>query len=240
MLQVLVQELRVVLVRRTTCSARRRGCPRRKPIGWTLWPIVLPCPPRLWLCGYSGAIHGLARPRGPARKRCSRVPSSAIRRLDPQRVRRKLVVVLRVRRGRLHDLLDLAARPASAGCAGSRPPRRCGRPLSGLRIRRTLRGEMRTFLPLAVTSTTSSVTWVVRSDAAGVAAEGARQGELAETVPDHVLGDEDRHVAAAVVHGDGQADHLGHDRRGARPGADARCARRCARRPRPSSAASRR
>src|SRR5512146_751031 len=50
--------------------------------------------------------------------------------------------------------------------------------------------------------------------------EGPRRRELAELVTDHLLGDEDRHVLAAVVDGDRVADHLGEDRRGARPGAD--------------------
>src|SRR6266508_3871023 len=53
---------------------------------------------------------------------------------------------------------------------------------------------------------------------ARVAFEGPRQGELAELVADHVLGDEDRHVRAAVVDGDRVADHLREDRRAARPG----------------------
>src|SRR5882757_9946641 len=54
--------------------------------------------------------------------------------------------------------------------------------------------------------------------AAAVRAEGAGRGELAQLVPDHRLGDEDRHVFFAVVDGDRVADHLGVDRRGARPG----------------------
>src|SRR5207245_3653820 len=37
---------------------------------------------------------------------------------------------------------------------------------------------------------------------------------------DHLLGDEHGHVLAAVVDGDRVPDHLGEDRRGARPGAD--------------------
>src|SRR6202011_761234 len=55
--------------------------------------------------------------------------------------------------------------------------------------------------------------------AGGVAAEEARQRELAELVANHVLGHVDRHVAAAVVHGNGVADHLREDRRITRPGA---------------------
>src|SRR4029077_1407578 len=54
--------------------------------------------------------------------------------------------------------------------------------------------------------------------ATAVRAEGAGGGELAELVTNHRLGDEDRHVFFAVVHGDRVADHLGVDRRGARPG----------------------
>src|ERR1700760_2174046 len=37
-------------------------------------------------------------------------------------------------------------------------------------------------------------------------------------MPDHRLRNEDRHVFFAVVDGDRVADHLGEDRRGARPG----------------------
>src|SRR4051794_9897762 len=47
--------------------------------------------------------------------------------------------------------------------------------------------------------------------------EQAGGGELAELVTDHRLAHEDRHVLAAVVHGDRVADHLGEDRRRARP-----------------------
>src|SRR5438105_551221 len=55
---------------------------------------------------------------------------------------------------------------------------------------------------------------------AGVEPERAGRGELAELVPDHRLGDVHRHVLAPVVDGDGVADHLGDDRRAARPRLD--------------------
>ena len=55
---------------------------------------------------------------------------------------------------------------------------------------------------------------------AGVVAERAGGRELAQLVPDHRLGDVHRHVLAAVVDGDGVADHLGDDRGPARPGLD--------------------
>src|SRR5207344_2945555 len=51
-----------------------------------------------------------------------------------------------------------------------------------------------------------------------VGAEGPRRRELAQLVADHRLRDKDRHVLAAVVDGDRVADHLGEDRRAARPG----------------------
>src|SRR6267378_1094026 len=57
-----------------------------------------------------------------------------------------------------------------------------------------------------------------RRDRATVTAEAARRRELAEPVADHVLGDEDRNVAAAVVDRDGVADHDRQDHRRARPG----------------------
>jgi len=42
-----------------------------------------------------------------------------------------------------------------------------------------------------------------------VTLEGARQGEFAQLVAHHLVGNVDRHVLLAVVHGDGQADELG-------------------------------
>src|SRR5712691_7677445 len=57
-----------------------------------------------------------------------------------------------------------------------------------------------------------------RRDRAPVPAEAPRGRELAEPVADHVLGDEDRHVAAAVVDRNGVADHDRQDHRRARPG----------------------
>src|SRR5215213_8822698 len=53
-----------------------------------------------------------------------------------------------------------------------------------------------------------------------VTLERAGQRELAELVPDHRLGHEDRDVLAAVVHGDRVSEHVGDDRRAPRPGAD--------------------
>src|SRR5664279_173207 len=51
-----------------------------------------------------------------------------------------------------------------------------------------------------------------------VTAERAGRSELAQLVTHHRLGDEDRHVLAAVVHRDGVAEHGRHDHRAARPG----------------------
>src|SRR4051794_10435370 len=53
-----------------------------------------------------------------------------------------------------------------------------------------------------------------------VALEGPRRRELAELVPDHALGDEHRDVLATVVHRDRVPEHVGDDRRAARPGLD--------------------
>src|SRR5205823_1428446 len=55
---------------------------------------------------------------------------------------------------------------------------------------------------------------------ARMAAERPRRSELAELVPDHLLGDEDRHVLTAVVDRDRVPDHLREDGRRARPRAD--------------------
>src|SRR5437764_15073754 len=55
---------------------------------------------------------------------------------------------------------------------------------------------------------------------ARVPLEGARRGELAELVADHVLRHVDGDVALAVVDGEGQADEVGRDGRAARPSLD--------------------
>src|SRR4029453_3579880 len=68
-----------------------------------------------------------------------------------------------------------------------------------------------------------SSTWSAPPRAAvvlDVPTEGARGRELAELVPDHRLGHEDRDVLAAVVHGHRVPEHVGDDRRATRPGAD--------------------
>src|SRR5215211_753991 len=57
---------------------------------------------------------------------------------------------------------------------------------------------------------------------ARVPLEGARRGELAELVADHVLRHVDGDVALAVVDGEGQADEVGRDGRAARPRLDGR------------------
>src|SRR5262249_11272609 len=56
--------------------------------------------------------------------------------------------------------------------------------------------------------------------AAAVAAEDARWGELAELVPDHVLGDVQLDELLSVVDLEVLADELGDDRAVASPGAD--------------------
>jgi hypothetical protein len=53
-----------------------------------------------------------------------------------------------------------------------------------------------------------------------VTLEGAREGEFAQLVAHHLVGDVDRHVLLAVVHGNGQADELGQNHGAARPGLD--------------------
>src|ERR1039457_6443171 len=53
-----------------------------------------------------------------------------------------------------------------------------------------------------------------------MAAERARRGELPELVADHRLGDEDRHVLAAVVHRDRVAQHRRNDHGASRPSLD--------------------
>ena len=55
---------------------------------------------------------------------------------------------------------------------------------------------------------------------ADVAGELAGRRKLAELVANHVLGDVDRHMLAAVMDGEGVTDELGEDGGGAAPGLD--------------------
>ena len=63
----------------------------------------------------------------------------------------------------------------------------------------------------------ASVLGLLLADTA-VLAENAGRGKLTEFVPDHVLGDEDRHMLAAVVDRDGVANEVWIDDGCARPG----------------------
>ena len=51
-----------------------------------------------------------------------------------------------------------------------------------------------------------------------MALEGTGGGELAQLVTDHILGDIDRHVLAAVMDGEGVADKVRENGGGAAPG----------------------
>jgi hypothetical protein len=53
-----------------------------------------------------------------------------------------------------------------------------------------------------------------------VTLEGPGERELAQLVAHHLVGDVDRHVLLAVVHGDGQPDELGQNHGATRPGLD--------------------
>ena len=53
-----------------------------------------------------------------------------------------------------------------------------------------------------------------------VTTEGPGRGKFTQLMADHLLGDKDRHVDLAVVHGDRVTDHPGKNRRGTRPRAD--------------------
>src|SRR6266542_1219732 len=104
---------------------------------------------------------------------------------------------------------------------------------------RSLRGEILTYFADAFASNSSSLaslTSCPRGSAGGgrpsslqrrapfgvmaVRPERPCDGELTQLVPHHRLGDEHRHVLAAVVHREGVPDHLGNDRRAPRPGLD--------------------
>src|SRR5690606_31360307 len=73
-------------------------------------------------------------------------------------------------------------------------------------------GESRTYLSTALACMTPASLARARLAVARMRLERARGRELAELVADHVLGDDHRHVLAAVVHRDGQADEIGRDR----------------------------
>src|SRR4051812_47289642 len=91
------------------------------------------------------------------------------------------------------------------------------RPRTRSTTSRAFLGETRTRMALAVTSATCVVlptpaygSLTPAGLAVGiftVAAEGPGWRKLAELVADHVLGDEDRNVAAAIMDGDCVTDH---------------------------------
>ena len=64
------------------------------------------------------------------------------------------------------------------------------------------------------------VLYVAAFALAAVAAESPRGGELAQPVPDHLLGHEHLDVNLAVVDHEGMADEIRHDRAGPGPGLD--------------------
>src|SRR5580698_6227978 len=115
------------------------------------------------------------------------------------------------------SLADCGAK-ASAACAWS-----AGSPRIRSTTRRALRGVTRTYRAFALASIALSRSLCCASSGVGTdRATGGCAGrrELAELVPDHRLGDEHRHVLAAVVHRDGVAEHGRHDHGPARPGPD--------------------
>src|SRR5690606_17490850 len=96
------------------------------------------------------------------------------------------------------------------------------RPRTWSATRRAFCGEMRALRRMAFASLVLDM--VAISLAAllvgHVTLEGAGQGELAELVANHVLVDQHGDVVAAVVHGDGVANHLRQHHRAAGPGLD--------------------
>src|SRR5438270_13570983 len=97
-------------------------------------------------------------------------------------------------------------------------------PLTASATSRALRGVRFTYLAIAVTSISLVFGFLLeRARALGVvavAAEVAGGRELAQAVADHVLGDVDGHVFAAVVDGHGVPDQVRADGAGAGPGLD--------------------
>src|SRR5665647_1942801 len=82
---------------------------------------------------------------------------------------------------------------------------------------RALRGATRMYFACALTAMPLPSGRAVALD---VTAERAGERELAQLVTDHRLADEDGHVLAPIVNGDGVTDHVGEHCRGPRPGLD--------------------
>src|SRR5260221_1203738 len=96
-------------------------------------------------------------------------------------------------------------------------------PLTESATSRALRGVRFTYFATACTSISFLVSLLERRAALGVvavAAEIAGGRELAQLVADHVLGDVDGHVLAAVVDGHRVPDQVREDGAGPRPGPD--------------------
>ena len=81
-------------------------------------------------------------------------------------------------------------------------------------------GEAPTCLALARTTGIASPHPAGSLGSSDVPAIRSRRGELAETVPHHVLGDKHRDMPAAIVHPKVEAYHFGHDHRIPGPRAD--------------------
>src|SRR6202034_3296158 len=77
--------------------------------------------------------------------------------------------------------------------------------------RRHFCGDMRAWRSFADTSMGASLGRSLDLLVARMGLEGARGGEFAKLVTDHVLGHQHRNVLLAVVHGNRQANHVGHD-----------------------------
>src|SRR5436305_8926214 len=110
--------------------------------------------------------------------------------------------------------------PSGENCSRRRASRTWA-PRMRSTTRRAFRGEIRTYLADAFASMSNAL--LERRApfrVMPVRPEHASRGELPQLVADHRLGDEHRHVLAAVVHGDRVPDHLRDDRGAAGPGAD--------------------
>src|SRR6266540_2088745 len=183
--------------------------PTRIPPGWTFWPISFP----LSSCESTSAWRLRGALACPPRPCCPLQQSLAWSRFRP------------------------SERPCGAvRASGTVRPRMCST------TSRAFRGVIRTQFALARTSWGRGVLictdlgWPALVNigrvacscgalhlhlaVAGMGAEGTRGSELAELVPDHLLGDEDRNVLAPVMDRDRVPDHLREDRRGPRPGAN--------------------
>jgi len=158
--------------------------------------------------------HAAVRPRFEALQRRPLVHKNAA---DVQFVYVELVVVLRVRRSRFNHLEDVPRGRLRhelkhrQGFVHRPTPHRVNHEPHLLRRATDALGDSSNFHDHLLAHRTGALTLDMPAEMPG-------GGKLAKLVPDHVLANEDGHMTATVVHGNGQADHVRNNGRVSRPG----------------------